>query len=103
MGEDCCANGCGCECECTEGEGWLLPREQSFWMREGCLLRSLRELAVALACMSEETFSGYVSDQKNDFAMWVQYAFGEEGLANRLREEKSQSQMRQALQEFLAE
>lgn len=59
--------------------------EYSFWMTDGQILNSLLELEGALGTMSMDVFSHHVTDDKNDFADWVEYVLDDHGCAAGLR------------------
>ena len=75
---------------------WLVEGSQAFWIRDDVKLRTLGELATALAFMPGEVFAGYVSEGKNDFADWVASSFEEGELAESLRAAADQAGMRAA-------
>lgn len=56
----------------------------SFWMTDGQVLNSLLALRDALSSMEEEVFSYHVTDDKNDFADWVESVLCDESCAKDL-------------------
>lgn len=63
--------------------------EKAFWVRDGQVLKNLKDLAVALEKMSEATFKYHVTKEKNDFTKWVKDVFGDEKLAKELSTAKT--------------
>lgn len=59
--------------------------EYSFWMTDGQILNSLLELEGALATMHKDVFLHHVTDDKNDFADWVEYVLDDHICAAALR------------------
>ena len=59
--------------------------EKSFWLCDGRVLRSLKDLAGELEKMDDLTWKYHVTSQKNDFANWVEGVFGEKKLGTALR------------------
>ena len=58
--------------------------EQCFWINNGPVLKSLKELAEALPQLSNETFQHHVNKEKNDFNKWINDVIGDMQLANDL-------------------
>lgn len=63
--------------------------ENSLWIINGDILRSLRELIKELKIMNEEAFRFHVNKEKNDFAKWVREVIGDRKLAAKLRKAKT--------------
>lgn len=59
--------------------------EYSFWMTDGQILNSLLELEGAFATMHKDVFLHHVTDDKNDFADWVEYVLDDHVCAAQLR------------------
>lgn len=55
--------------------------EQSFWVNNGPVIRSLPELAVALRSMSDDQYKHHVNHYKNDFSNWLQDVVRDEVLS----------------------
>lgn len=64
----------------------VIPENVAFVLRDGTRLHSLRELARQLDTMPHETFSHHVTDQKNDFARWIEDVFQQAPLAANVRD-----------------
>lgn len=62
------------------------PEEHHFHLRSGSRLKDLRELAEALEEMEEHVFRHHVTDDRHDFANWVQDVLDEHALAEQLRD-----------------
>ena len=71
--------------------------DKAFWVHNGPVLKSVKELLVALRDMSEDTFRHHVNKEKNDFATWVSDVYGEAKVATELRASSS----RKAVQSIL--
>jgi hypothetical protein len=62
----------------------------AFYMCNGAVLRSIRELAKAIEELDNDSFGCHVNKEKNDFATWIQDIFGDSTLAAELRRAKTQ-------------
>jgi len=62
--------------------------EKSFKLNDGKKISSIHGLANALDGMDEKTFKNHVSEEKNDFSLWVGDVFGEQKLAGALSKTK---------------
>ena len=71
-----------------------VPEDKQFYANDGRMLKNLSELSIALAEMSDETFSYHSNATKTDFSNWVKDVIGEEKLAQDLQ--KSASRVRAA-------
>src|SRR3990172_13196584 len=58
--------------------------ESNFVLKNGTIVRNLPELASALQNSDESLFNHHVSDEKNDFAIWIDKCVGDALLKNRL-------------------
>lgn len=63
--------------------------EQSFWVTDGQVLNSLLALKEALAEMEKAIYSHHVTDEKNDFADWVEAVLFDVDCALELRKAKT--------------
>ena len=72
-----------------------VPAEYVFWCEDGRVLRNLKDLADALATMSDETFAHHANTEKNDFSRWVRDIIKDEWLARSL-EKTTTSRMESA-------
>lgn len=61
----------------------------SFYLNDGRKLYNLRDLENALQGMNIALFSQHVSEEKNDFAQWIQDVFGYVELANQMKRVKT--------------
>ena len=59
--------------------------EHAFWVNDGAVLHSLRELAEALRVMDEAVYMHHVNQERHDFADWVEQALAEAACAQALR------------------
>ena len=70
------------------------PEGKQFYSSDGKVMKNLSELSIALAEMSDETFSYHSNATKTDFSNWVKDVIGDEKLAMDLQ--KSASRVRAA-------
>lgn len=63
--------------------------EKSFWLSDGRVFRNLKDLAIAFETMDESVWNYHVTDEKNDFANWIEDVFGQEQLGAAIRRVKS--------------
>lgn len=70
---------------------------KEFYCKNGKVIRSLGELSREVKSLDEGTFNHHVSEEKNDFANWVNDVVGDAVLANRMKISKRQSTMSRAL------
>ena len=61
----------------------VLQSETIFGVCDGRQVGSLKDLALTIDSMNEETFRFHVSDEKNDFAAWIN-SMGAGDLAQKL-------------------
>ena len=59
--------------------------EQYFKLRDDRELKSLGDLAKALASMSEDEFSHHVNHEKNDFRNWIKDVIQDHKLAEQIK------------------
>ena len=59
--------------------------EQCFWVRDGQILQNLDELKNALFHMDDALYQYHVTEDKSDFANWVEFVLGDEKCAHDLR------------------
>jgi len=64
--------------------------EQCFWCFDGQVLASFLDLKHALSRMSRETYMYHVTNDKNDFADWVESVLCDKKCADGLRKIKTQ-------------
>ncbi len=68
-----------------------VPSEYVFRCADSCVMGDMKELAQALASMSDETFQYHANEAKNDFSTWVTDIIGDRELAAGLREASSKA------------
>jgi hypothetical protein len=84
-----------------------VPQGQEFVLDNPALpveertLRSLDDLSEAINLIDPDTFHKHVNPDKNDFANWVEYVFGEVDLANQLRKFPTPLRMMVSIEKFL--
>ena len=69
-----------------------VPDEYVFRCQDGRILRDMKELAEALATMTDETFVYHSNVEKKDFSNWVRDIIGDEKLAKDLEKVESRGQ-----------
>ena len=79
-----------------------VPEQFTFRCYGGDVYWNLRDLARAVASMSDSVFSHHVNDQKNDFANWVADVIGDHKLARELWETRSSATTARRLAERVA-
>lgn len=82
-----------------QGQEFVLANDQL--PDEEKVLHSLDDLSEAINLIDPETFHMHVNEEKNDFANWVQYVFGEEELAEQLRKFPTPLRMMVSIEKFL--
>ncbi len=65
------------------------PPDQQFILANGERMKNLFELAEKLSSMDGQLFSSHVNSERNDFANWVEYVFGEKELAHKFKQSQS--------------
>ena len=68
-----------------------------FYLSNGIVLCSLKDLMMSLPRMDDSTFYNHVNSQKNDFANWIEGVFNQRLLADAIRFMKT----KQELQDYL--
>jgi len=76
-----------------------IPQENYFFCRDGRIFKNLRELAVALKDMSEETFKHHVNEGKNDFANWIKDIIKDIRLADKISGLKAKELIRRTIED----
>jgi hypothetical protein len=69
-----------------------VPEEYVFRCQDGRILRDMKELAEALATMTDETFVYHSNAEKKDFSNWVRDIIGDEKLAKDLEKAENRAQ-----------
>jgi hypothetical protein len=70
-----------------------LPAEKFFYVHDGTVIKSLKELPDALRHMSHETFTFHVNNEKNDFYNWIVGVFNHAAIARKIKAAKSKEMM----------
>jgi hypothetical protein len=60
-------------------------KDKYFWVIDGTVIRSLKELADAIDSMDNGVYEHHANCQRNDFASWVESVFKLENLGGELR------------------
>lgn len=66
--------------------------ENYFWLKDGGVIKNLKELSEIMNNMSDDTFNYHVNDQKNDFSNWIKDVHGEEDVASGLLRAKTREE-----------
>ncbi len=74
------------------------PSGKAFFLHDGMQLKNLHSLYRALQAMSDETFAGFVTAEKNDFSTWTGDALGLPDVAARLKASTTKEEMLRALE-----
>lgn len=75
--------------------------QELFHLQNGLDITSVRELAIQLRNMDDETFTHHVHDDRNDFSRWVEHVFRDEMLAARIKDITNKHEMAKAIEEHL--
>ncbi|MFH1770582.1 MAG: hypothetical protein ABH828_03420 [archaeon] len=71
-----------------------------FHLADGQVLRSIGDLRESLKTMKDSLFEHHVSNDRNDFALWVNHVFGESELAEQIRSASTRRGLLKVLYEF---
>jgi hypothetical protein len=78
------------------------PAERCFWVNHGPILRNLRELSDALtAGISDEQFAHHVTEERNDFAAWVEVVLEHPECAQALRRARTRVGAARAVKKYV--
>ncbi len=78
------------------------PPEQYFWLRDGSVLKNLRDLQKVLETMSEEQYVYHTQDHGNDFSAWIGGVFKNDDLAQEISQAKDKKIAIKTLKKYLA-
>jgi hypothetical protein len=62
------------------------PKEKYFWVVDGTVIRSIKELAQAVDSMDYNIYQHHVNNGRNDFAQWIEDVFKLTSLGRELRQ-----------------
>ena len=79
-----------------------VPEDKQFFSSDGKVLKNLSELSIALAEMSDGTFSYHSNATKTDFSNWVKDVIGDEKLALDLQKSASRLKASKAVFDRIA-
>ncbi len=71
--------------------------ENSLWIINGDIVKSLRELLKELKIMNDEAFRYHVNKERNDFSKWVKEIIGDRKLAVGLKKSKTRDKALKAI------
>jgi hypothetical protein len=63
--------------------------EKAFWINNGPVVHSLKELASVIQTLTPQQFAHHVTKERNDFAKWIQDVIGDRHLAKRVKSLKN--------------
>jgi hypothetical protein len=75
----------------------------AFWFSNGVIVRSLRELAKALETLDNDVFHYHVNNDKNDIYNWVVDVFGDDVLAEKIRDETNRRELARKIRAHIKE
>lgn len=67
--------------------------EAYFKCIDGSTIKSIGEFAEAMEWMSEDVFYYHVSDEKNDFANWIESVFGRNDLSDMIKHARTKERI----------
>jgi len=71
---------------------------ECFWSRDGQILSNLSDLSFAIGSMDDEVFLHHVTDEKNDFADWVEHVLQDQECAQALRAAQKKTQAKKIVE-----
>ena len=74
---------------------------ECFWTTDGKILQNLADLELAFGSMDDEVFLHHVTNDKNDFADWVEFVLQDISCAQALRKAKKLTQAQKAVAQQL--
>ncbi len=78
------------------------PTDQCFWVNQGPILKNLRELCDALTSgVSDEQFAHHVTEERNDFAAWVEVVLKHPDCAQALRRTRTRVGAARAVKKYV--
>jgi|SRR3989344_557616 len=80
---------------------FIIDPKHYFWLKNGIVLKSVKDLYENLKTMDSETFYYHVSDHKNDFADWIQNIFLQDDLSLMMRKIFSRDELIKLLQAYI--
>ncbi len=75
----------------------VTPEWHAFWVHEGPVFASLKDMSAALPKLTAQSFAHHVNEAKNDFADWIEFVVGDKDLAKDMRGAKTARQILGAL------
>lgn len=74
---------CGCSTACKS--------EYAFWVNNGPVVHSLKELLEAMENMSDKQYTHHTKNKTNDFACWIRDCLNDTDCASRVRRAKTRT------------
>jgi hypothetical protein len=81
----------------------VVPDWKAFWVNQGPIVRSLKELRIVIPRLSPESFQHHVNATRNDFASWTRDVIGDVELAKELEKAKTIAETIDVLDKRLVE
>jgi hypothetical protein len=82
------------------GDVYEIEPEKFFRMKDGKVLKDLKELLFALRDCSHDTFNAHKNHKGNDFSDWIRHAFRNDYLAGRIQIAKTKEEAVAVLEDF---
>lgn len=79
-----------------------VSEEYSFYLKDGRIIRNLKELLDILKNIDKGTFKHHVNANKNDFSNWIKDVLNEHELAEKIKKSKSKEEMIKILKDSSA-
>ncbi len=76
-----------------------VPEDKAFWVKDGGVLKNLKDLAHKLREIDRDTFIYHVNSAKNDFFNWVHDVVGDLRLASQIASVKNSQKMLKLVQD----
>jgi hypothetical protein len=75
----------------------LHDKDKAFIVKDGTKLHSIKDLYGHLAIIADDAFTHHVSEEKNDFASWIEHAHQDKFLAQAIRRGATKEEMRKTI------
>lgn len=77
------------------------PETKQFLMCDGQKIKNLKELSLIMKNVNEEVFKHHVTNNKNDFANWIQHVLKEKELSSQLKKIKTKQKTQKLIDAYL--
>lgn len=79
----------------------VVDPEHYFWLKNGFVMKSVKDLLENLKSMDDGLFRFHVGHHKNDFANWVAHVFKQDALATMMKKTRSREELVELLQVYV--